>query len=129
MAAESAYQPHQPARRPGGKPDETPLYRVLVHRKFKRHWDELVGRVGLQQAQEFWDHIAMSPGSTPATASTTVLRGSAGKPNGPGWSRTIHYELSSKARANYQFHDSFKTGPDGDAHRVVAVLTINFSSH
>ena len=129
MTPESAYSPLVPAKRPGGKPDRKPAYRVLVHRKYRGHWDELVGRVGLQQAQEFWEHLSLSPGTIPATAATTILRGQAGKPKGEGWSRTIHYELSSKARADYQFNDSFRAHPQGDAHKVVAILTINYSSH
>lgn len=126
---ESAYRPHGPAARPGGRPDDKPVYRVLVHRKFQSHWDEVVTRVGLQQAQEFWDHLATSPGTIPPTASTTILRGRAGNPQGDGWSRTYHYELSSKARANYQFHNAYKTSEDGDEHPVVAILTIDYSSH
>lgn len=129
MSTEGAYKPFGPARRPGGRPGEAPAYRVLVHRKFERHWNELVDRIGLQQAQEFWDHVATAPGSPPATASTCVLRGKAGKPIGEGWSRTVHYELSSKARANFQFNDAYKTRPDADAHAVVAVLTLDYSSH
>lgn len=125
----SAYQPFQPARRPGGRPKARPRYRVLVHRKFMTHWNEIVERVGIQAAQEFWDHAADSPGVPPPTAGTTILRGKAGQPKGPGWSRTVHYELSSKARINYQIHDSFKTAPDGDEHPVVAILTIDYSSH
>ena len=125
----SAYNPLGPARRPGSRPLERPNYRVLVHRKFARHWNELASRVGMQQAQEVWDHLANSPGEPPATASTCFLRGKAGRPHGTGWSRTIHYEVSSMARINYQYKDDYKTSPDADPHRVVAVLSIDFSSH
>lgn len=127
--AGSAYQPLEPAKRPGSKPEAAPAYRVLVHRKFQSHWSEVVDRVGLSAAQEFWDHLASSPGQAPPTASTRIMRGKAGDPKGVGWSRTVHYELSSKARANYQFHDSYRTHPDGDEHHVVAILTIDYSSH
>jgi hypothetical protein len=102
---------------------------VLVHRRFKRHYDGLVERVGLQQAQQFWDHVANRPGQPDPIASTTFLRGKAGQPQGPGWSRTIHYEVSSSARIDYQYCDDYKTTPDGDPHPVVAILTINYSSH
>ena len=129
MASESAYRPHEPAKRPGGRPPEAPHYRVLVHRKFRRHWQEVVDRIGIQQAQEFWDHLAMAPGSSPPTANTTLLRGKAGQPIGDGWSRTVHYELSSMARANYQYNNAYRTRPDGDPHPVVAILTIDYSSH
>ena len=83
----------------------------------------------MQQAQEFWDHVAMAAGSPALIASTTLLRGRAGQPIGEGWSRTVHYELSSKARANYQYNNAYRTRPDGDPHPVVAILTIDYSSH
>ena len=71
----------------------------------------------------------MTPGEPSAVASITILRGKAGRPNGDGWSRTHHYELTSKARADYQYHDSYVTEPGGDEHRVVAILTLSFGSH
>ena len=71
----------------------------------------------------------MTPGEIPALNSSCILRGAAGKPQGEGWSRTIHYEVSSMARINYQFHTAYRTNPDGDAHRGVAILTINYTSH
>lgn len=129
MTAGGAYKPLVPARRPGGRPAEEPTYRVLVHRKFVDKWSELAERVGIASAQEFWDHVATSPGQPPPTASTCLLRGKPGLPQGPGWSRTIHYEVSSMARINYQYHDAYTTSDQGDQHRVVAVLTIDFSSH
>jgi hypothetical protein len=100
-----------------------------VHRKFKNHWDELVDRVGLQGAQQFWDHVVSTPGSISPIASITILRGKAGAPQGAGWSRTHHYEISGAGRINYQYHNAHKTSADGDEHRVVAILTISFSSH
>jgi hypothetical protein len=129
MAQSSAYDPFGPAKRPGGKPDEAPTYRVLVHKRFMSHYGELVSRVGEQQAKQFWDHVSSMPGQPDPIAQTTVLKGRAGRPNGEGWSRTIHYEISSSARIDYQYHDSYVTTPDGDPHRVVAILTINYSSH
>lgn len=125
----SDYQPFQPARRPGSRPDKKPIYRVLVHRKYRNHWDELVARVGLQQAQQFWDHVVSTPGATSAIASITILRGKAGASRGAGWSRTHHYEVSGAGRIDYQYHNAFKTSADGDEHRVVAMLTISYSSH
>lgn len=129
MTGESAYNPLRPARRPGSKPQQAPIYRVLVHRSFYGHYNELVVRVGEQQAKQFWDHVAHQPGSPDPIAQTTILKGRAGKPRGPGWSRTFHYELSSSARVDYQYHDAYATRADGDPHKVVAILTINYSSH
>lgn len=129
MTLSSAYDPNVPARRPGGKPHEAPRYRVLVHRRYLGHYEELAERVGIKQAQQFWDHVARDPGNPDPIASTCFLRGRAGRPKSPGWSRTIHYEVSSSARIDYQYHDSYTTEPDGDSHPVVAILTINYSSH
>jgi hypothetical protein len=125
----SAYQPHQPARRPRASPAERPTYRVVVHRKFADHWAQLVERVGLQQAQQFWDHVASTPGQPAPLASITVLKGSAGSPSGPGWSRRLHYEVSSSARIDYEFNNAYTTTVDGDEHPVVRILTISFTSH
>lgn len=125
----SAYRPLEPARRPGGKPEAAPAYRVLVHRKFAGKWSQVVSRVGLDAAQALWDHLATAPGSPPPTSATCYLRGKAGLPQGPGWSRTVHYELSSMARVNYQFHDAFRASDSGDEHRVVGILSIDYSSH
>jgi len=101
----------------------------LIHRKYRHHWDELVGRVGLQQAQELWDHLAQDPANPPPTAATCFLKGKAGKPRAEGWSRTVHYEVTSKARVNYQYCDRFFTTPEADPHPIVAILTIDYSSH
>ena len=124
-----AYQPLVPAARPGGKPSVKPKYRVLVHRKFRNHWRELVDRVGIQGAQQFWAHVSETPGSKSALASITILRGKAGRPKGDGWSRTHHYEVSGAGRIDYQYHNEFVGPTNGDKHRVVAILTISYSSH
>lgn len=125
----SVYDPYQPARRPRRRPAQEPLYRVLVHKRYRRHYEQLVSRVGLQQAQQFWDHLAVTPGEPSPVASITILRGKAGRPPGEGWSRTHHYEITSMARADYRYHDNYRTSEDGDRHRIVVILTINFSSH
>jgi hypothetical protein len=129
MTGRSAYDPFRPAKRPGGPPDSAPSYRVVVHKAFFSHYNELVNRVGEQQAKQFWDHVAHTPGMPDPIASTTILKGRAGRPQGSGWSRTVHYEVSSSARIDYQYHDTYTTTPGGDPHRVVAILTINYSSH
>ncbi len=124
-----AYSPYVPARRPGGRPTHLPRYRVLVHRKFVRKWSALPGEVGLESAQQFYDHVATSPGRPPAVNTSTVLRGRAGDPKLPGCSRTVHYEISSSGRIDYQFADEFTGGQDGDPHAVVFILTISLQSH
>jgi hypothetical protein len=89
----------------------------------------LAARVGEQQATQFWDHVASTPGQPDPIAPTTILKGRAGRPMGVGWSRTIHYEISSSARVDYQFNDEYVTASGSDHHAVVAILTINYSSH
>lgn len=66
----------------------------------------------------------MSPHEFASVVSTSISRGKAGEPKGAGWSRTVHYEASSKARVNHQCHNDYTTTDGGDAHRVVAILTI-----
>lgn len=124
-----AYSPFEPASRPGGRPEPKPTYRVLVHRRFRDLWDALPLRVGLESAQQFYDHVAHTPGTPPRINSATVLRGKAGKPKFDGGSRTIHYEISGAGRIDYQYVDSFTGGHAGDAHRVVFILTIDLGSH
>lgn len=124
-----AYRPFESARRPGGSPRVEPRYRVLVHRQYEDQWLQLAERVGLQGAQEFWDHVAQSPGTISGTSKTTILKGKAGRPKGPGWSPTYHYEVSGAGRINYQFHNTYRTNPDGDEHPVVFVLSIDYASH
>ena len=124
-----AYQPFQPARRPGGRPATRPRYRVLVHRKFVDLWAALPERVGLGAAQQFYDHVAQTPGQPAAINRTGVLRGRAGAPMAPGFSRTIHYEISGAGRIDYQYHDAYDDGAHGDPHPVVFIRAINLSSH
>lgn len=124
-----AYQPFVPARRPGSRPVTAPRYRVLVHRRFLDQWEHITERVGLENAQQFWDHVAISPGSIPAVGGSTFLRGAAGEPRAPGHSRTIHYEISGAGRIDYQYTDRHTTSPGGDEHAVVFILTIDLGSH
>lgn len=124
-----AYQPFLPARRPGTRPVTAPRYRVLVHRRFLDVWTDIVERVGLESAQQFWDHVAHTPGSIPTVGTSTVLKGTAGRPRAPGFSRTIHYEISGAGRIDYQYADRHTTRSGGDEHAVVFILTIDLGSH
>jgi hypothetical protein len=93
------------------------------------HYKELAARVGIQQSKQFWDHVAFTPGQPDPIAPTTILKGQAGRPKGPGWSRTFHYEVSASGRIDYQYNDAYTTSPSSDPHPVVVILTINYSSH
>lgn len=127
--AEGAYAPHEPAKRPGGRPGSKPRYRVLVNRKFRGLWERLPTEVGLESAQQFWDHVANQPGSPPDINRVTILKGTAGKPRFKGGSRTHHYEISGAGRINYCYHNTYKTSPKGDEHKAVFILTIDLGSH
>lgn len=125
----SVYQPYGPARRPGGRPATKPAYRVTVHRKMRARWEDLAAKVGVESAQQFYDHIACTPGSPPDVGSCSHLKGAAAKPTEPGFSRTYHYEISGAGRINYQFNNVYTGGADGDPHPVVRILSINHGSH
>lgn len=124
-----AYQPYVPATSPGGRPATRPRYRVLVHRQYLDRWRELPARVGLENARQFYTHVANTPGSPPIIGRSSYLRGRAGEPTGPGFSRTIHYEVSGAGRIDYQYHDTFTGGAGGDPHPVVRIVRIDLTSH
>lgn len=48
-----------------------PRYRVLVHREFLEEWKSLADRVGLENAQHFWDHVASTPGLPPSVGTSS----------------------------------------------------------
>jgi len=127
--APGAYRPHVAARRPGGKPPERPIFRVLVHRQYLGTWNGLPARVGLANAQQFWDHVAMTPGQPPRVGTSSVMKGKHAAPKWPGYSRTIHYEITGAGRIDYQFNPAATEGTRGDRHGVVKILTIDLGSH
>jgi hypothetical protein len=117
------------ARRPGGPPAARPVFRVLVHRQYLGLWNELPGRVGLANAQQFWDHVAMTPGRPPQVGTSSVMKGKHAAPKWPGYSKTIHYEITGAGRIDYQFNPAATEGARGDPHGVVKILTIDLGSH
>jgi hypothetical protein len=117
------------ARRPGGRPSAKPVFRVLVHRQYLGIWNELPGRVGLANAQQFWDHVAMTPGQPPKVGTSSVMKGKYAAPKWPGYSKTIHYEITGAGRIDYQFNPSTTEGSRSDPHGVVKILTIDLGSH
>jgi hypothetical protein len=101
---------------------------VLVHRQFAHLWSQLPDRVGLEAAQQFYDHAANEPGQAPQVGSATILKGSLGRPIAEGFSRTIHYEISGASRIDFQHNDAY-VGSQGDPHPVVFILRIALGSH
>lgn len=123
-----AYDPLLAARRPGGKPDAKPKFRILIHKRHLPVWDELVRRVGLLSAQQFWDHVAFRADQPPLLGTCTPMKGGHNKGKG-GWSRVMHYEISGAGRVDYQFHPAYEAGSVGDKHPVVRIVSLNWSSH
>lgn len=76
-----------------------------MHRKFADLWESLPDRVGLTAAQQFYDHVAETPGAPANVNRSGILRGHAGDPMAPGFSRTVHYEISGAGRIDYQYND------------------------
>ena len=101
---------------------------MLVHRQYEHMWDDLPARVGLESAQQFYDHVAWTPGEPPRVNFSMPLRGKAGRAR-DGFSRVYHYEISGAGRLNYRFHNAYAHGSQGDPHAIVQVLTIDLSSH
>jgi len=100
-----------------------------VHRQFLGIWNELPSRVGLVNAQQFWDHVAMTPGEPPEVGTSSVMKGKHAAPKWPGYSKTIHYEITGAGRIDYQFNPAATEGRRGDPHGVVKILTIDLGSH
>jgi len=127
-SGKSNYAPYQPARRPGGKPDRKPVWRVVVHRKDQDKWDALAGRVGLQSAQRVWDHLAAQPDLPPLIGQCQKLRGME-KFVKDGWSSIYHYEVSSMGRLDFQYNRHHQADPEKEPCPVVRILRIDLSSH
>ncbi len=124
-----AYRPHVAARRPGASPSIKPKFRVLVHRQYLDLWNALSQRVGLESAQQFWDHVAMTPGEPPAVGTSGVMKGKHAAAKWQGYSKTIHYEISGAGRIDYQYNAKSSEGRKGDTHGVVKIMTIDLESH
>jgi hypothetical protein len=124
-----AYRPFVPARAPGGRPDQKPAFRVLVHRQYLDAWNSLADNVGHTSARQFWDHVSMTPGFPPSVGTSTVLRGKHHRAKWPEYSQTIHYEISGAGRIDYQYASASKEGSRRDPHAVVKILTIDLTSH
>jgi hypothetical protein len=123
-----AYRPYVAARAPKGRPVTAPAWRLLVHRQYAEAWESLADRVGLESAQQFYDHITQTPDQHPKVGTTGLLRGNHNKGK-DGWSRRVHYEISGAGRIDYEYHPTYKTSGDGDEHAVVRILVVNLSSH
>lgn len=57
------------------------------------------------------------------------MKGKHAAPKWPGYSKTIHYEITSAGRIDYQFNPAATEGARADPHGVVKILTIDLGSH
>lgn len=57
-----------------------------------------------------------------------MMKGKHAAPKWPGYSKTIHHEITGAGRIDYQFKPSATEGSRGDAHGVVKILTIDLGS-
>jgi hypothetical protein len=122
-----SYPGYMPARSPT-RPTTRPLYRVMVKKKVRPAWDELPQRVGTDSAQQFWDHVAYTPGAKARVNSSNIMKGKYGTPQIAGGARTVHYRISGAGRIDYTYHNKY-VGVRGDEHRVSFILMINHGSH
>jgi hypothetical protein len=58
-----------------------------------------------------------------------MMKGKHAAPKWPGYSSTVHYEISGAGRIDYQFNAASTEGARGDPHGVVKILTIDLGSH
>lgn len=112
-----------------GAPATKPAFRVLVHHGYLEVWNSLAERVGPMNAQQFWDHVAMTPGQPPKVGTSSVMKGKYAAPKWTGYSKTVHYEISSAGRIDYQWSARATEGARGDPHGVVRILTIDLGPH
>jgi hypothetical protein len=80
-------------------------------------------------AQQFWDHVALTPGQPPKVGTSSIMKGKHNAPKWPGCSRTVHYEISGAGRIDCQFNPSATEGVRGDSHGVVKIMSIDLGSH
>jgi hypothetical protein len=57
------------------------------------------------------------------------MKGKHNAPKWPGYSKTIHYEITGAGRIDYQFTPSASDGARGDSHGVVKIMSIDLASH
>src|SRR3546814_13561960 len=115
MAGEKAYRPFAPGRRPGGKPPAKPKFRLLVHHQFLDRWNGLVDAVGLESAQQFYDHVSQNHGQLTDVNPPGILRGQAARPREDVSSRNVHYNISGTSRIHSMWHEVYTGGNQGHA--------------
>lgn len=125
-----AYQPLVAARFPGsGRPDQAPVWRVLVHRKHLAEWKRIRLVCGEANAQELWEHLSQQPDQKPQLGTVTPMKGRHNGPLADGTSRIFHYEITGGGRLDYRFNARYMTSADADPHKVVQIISIDLGGH
>lgn len=91
-------------------------------------WLTLAETVGLENAQQFYDHVTLTPDRPPKIGTSGMLKGRHNRGQ-HGWSTRIHYEISGAGRIDYEYNPAYSGGAQGDAHAVVRILNIALGSH
>jgi hypothetical protein len=71
----------------------------------------------------------MTLGEPPKVGSSSVIKGKHAAPKWPGYSKTVHYEITGAGRIDYQFNPRATEGARGHPHGVVRILSIDLGSH
>lgn len=90
-------------------------------------WGDMVTAVGDESASQCWDHLAQNPGQKPPINSGNPLAGKQFGPTADGFSRVMHYRVSSAWRVDYRFHDTYRTSATGEPHKIVVILWVGRS--
>jgi len=102
---------------------------VLVHRQYLSIWNDLPGRVGLANAQQFWDHVAMTPGQPPKGRHLQHDERQARRTQVARLLQDDPLRDHRRGRIDYQFNPSATDGARRDPHGVVKILTVDLGSH
>jgi hypothetical protein len=73
--------------------------------------------------------VAFTPGEHPRVGTSSVMKCKHNGPKWPGYSETIHYEISGAGRIDYQYNSASTEGAERDVNGVVKIPTIDLGSH
>lgn len=123
-----SYRPFVAARRPRSKAEVKPEWRILVHRKHVKTWNNIPDVCGESNAGELWLHLATQPDKPPRLGTVTPMKGRQYGETDEGLSRVYHYELSGAGRVDYRYCRTF-VSEKGDEHAIVQIISIDLTSH
>ena len=94
-----SYAPYQALRRPGGPPDYEPEYRVLIHKREVKAYEQMAERVSEESLQQLWDHLSQTPYKRPDINAGRKLRGPKFASLADGTSAVMHYRVGPLCQA------------------------------